>query len=189
MNKKPLCPARRFLLLLCAALLLLFCCSCGEAELIASGKTDGVVWALDSDGCLSFSGTGTIPGEEYQLDPTTGLSTAVRPAWFEYRDSTTEIRIGREIEYISMNAFLGFDRVLSLDISASVRRIDGNAFAGCTALERVTVRGQSTTLERFCIGYTGAFADENLTEITFRGAAGSTIERYAAACGAKFEAL
>lgn len=164
-------------------------CSGSGAQIAAQGTVDNVRWALDDDGCLSFTGTGAIPGVEYTLSMETGLSQTVYPEWYDYREQVTKVIIGTGIDSISMNAFLYFTSLEEMDISTSVTRIDGYAISGCTALERVIIRCPSVDMERYCIGYTGGIADSNLSGVTFVGAAGSQVEDYADACGARFSKL
>lgn len=177
--------------LLVAGLVLLLCAGCAEdsSAVVAQGKVDNIRWALDDDGCLSFTGTGALPGVEYSLNIDTGLSDTVRPTWYDYRDQVEKVIVGANIDSVSMNAFMSFSLLRVLDISATVSSVDGYAVSGCPALERVIVRGAGTELERFCIGYVGGTPEDVMSGVTFEGVRGSDAERYAAACGADFESL
>ena len=161
----------------------------GSASIVAEGKVDNLRWALDSDGCLSFTGTGAIPGTEYTLSMDTGLSEAVYPKWYDYRDQVTEVVVGTGIESISMNAFVSFPALRVIDLSESVKRINGYAVTGCYSLERVVIRCAGVDMQKYCIGYTGGTADSYLSGVTFVGAAGSQVKDYAEGCGAKFSKL
>lgn len=164
-------------------------CSGGSAEITASGKVDNIRWALDDEGCLSFTGTGALPGVEYVLSMDTGLSETVRPEWYAYRDQVKTVIVGANIDGVSMNAFMGFGSLRVIDISATVEHVDGYAVNGCAALERVIIRGAGTGLERYCIGYTGGTPEAVMSGVVFEGVRGSEAQRYASECGAKFSAL
>jgi len=184
----------RITALICSAVLLCALlaaagCSGSRTQIIAEGKVDNLRWVLDDSGCLSFTGTGAIPGVEYALDAETGLTQTIYPGWYEHRGQITEVIIGGGIDSISMNAFMYFPALRVMDIAATVSTIDGYAVSGCTALERVTIRCASVDMEKFCIGFTGGAADSNLESVTFVGASGSQVEKYAADCGAKFSKL
>lgn len=170
-------------------LLSLAACSGGSATVVAEGKVDNLQWVLDSEGCLSFTGTGAIPGAEYTLSMDTGLSETVYPEWYDHQDQITKVVIGSGIESISMNAFMYFPSLCVIDMSATVKRVNGYAVTGCAALERVIIRCASVDMEKYCIGFTGGTADSYLSEVTFVGAAGSAVKRYAEECGAKFSKL
>lgn len=174
--------------LLLALLVLLVLCGCSPS-VVATGKSDGIAWTLDSDGTMTFSGSGTIPGAEYALNGETGESQDVYPDWFDHRGSVRAIVVENGVEHISMNAFLNFDGAISVDIAESVKTVEGYAFSGCTALEKFTTRGASTSLERYCVGYSSGGENDNLSSITFVGIAGSDVERYADSCGAHFRRL
>ncbi len=164
-------------------------CSGGNADIVAGGKVDNIRWALDSEGCLSFTGTGALPGVEYVLSMDTGLSETVRPEWYSYRDDIKEVIVGANIDGISMNAFMGFGSLRVIDVSATVEYVDGYAVSGCSALEKVIIRGGRTELERFCIGYTGGTPENVMSGVVFEGVRGSQTQKYAEDCGAKFSAL
>lgn len=164
-------------------------CGGGTAGIVADGKTDNIRWALDTEGCLSFTGTGTLPGVEYVLSMDTGLSETVRPAWYSCRDQVKTVIVGANIDGVSMNAFMGFGNLRVIDISSTVAHVDGYAVTGCPALERIIIRGADTELEKYCIGYTGGLPEAVMSGVTFEGVRGSQTQLYAADCGAKFSAL
>ena len=174
-----------------AAVLMLACAGCGggSADIVASGKVDNIRWALDDEGCLSFTGTGTLPGVEYVLSMDTGLSQTVRPEWYSCRDQVEKVIVGANIDGVSMNAFMNFTALRVIDISATVEHVDGYAVTGCASLERVIIRSGGTKLERYCIGYTGGTPEAVMSGVVFEGVRGSETQKYADDCGAKFSAL
>jgi len=182
---------RRAAVFVLTAVLVLACAGCSDSgsDVVAEGKVDNIRWALDDEGRLSFTGTGALPGVEYVLSMDTGLSETVRPEWYSFRDQVSTVIVGANIDGVSMNAFMGFGRLRTIDISATVEYIDGYAVNGCPALERVIIRGGRTELERYCIGYTGGVPEDIMSEVTFEGVRGSETERYAAVCGSHFDAL
>lgn len=176
--------------LLLAAVMLTVSVGCsGSAEVVAEGKVDNIRWILDDEGCLSFTGTGTLPGVEYVLSMETGLSETVRPDWYEHRGEVTAVNVGANIDGVSMNAFMGFPVLRTIDFSATVQHIDGYAVNGCPSLEKITIRCPRPELERFCIGYSGGTTEAVMEGVTIVGERGSQAESYAKTCGAKFSAL
>lgn len=181
----------RIISIAAAVCLLLTVCACSGSTggAVAKGSVDNLRWALDSKGCLSFTGSGAIPGVEYAFNTGTGMTDTIYPEWYDYREQITEVIIGSGIDGVSMNAFMYFPALREIDIAATVSVIDGYAVTGCTALERVTIRCASVEMEKYCIGYTGGTADSNLTDVVFVGAAGSQVQDYAGQCGARFSKL
>ncbi len=184
LNTKIICALAAICLLLG-----LFGCSGADSTVIAEGKTGELRWVLEDNGCLSFTGNGAIPGVEYTFNTGTGLTDTVYPAWYEHRDSITEVIIGSGIDSVSMNAFMYFPSLTRIDFAATVSRIDGYAVTGCDSLRRVIVRCPAVEMEKFCIGYTGGTADGNLADVVFEGVPGSQTESYAKGCGARFSKL
>jgi|GEM_PF-1569428 len=177
---------------LCAVLMLCtMLCGCAgkKAEIVAEGSVDNLRWALDAEGCLSFTGTGAIPGVEYILDAQTGQTVTVRPSWYDHRSAVTDIVIGGEIDSVSMNAFMSFGSLRTIDFGASVEHIDGYAVSGCPSLERVIVRAADPVLEKYCIGYVGGTPEDAMASVVFEGVPGSETQSYARECGAKFSKL
>lgn len=175
-----------------AALLLALClcgCGSGKAAVVAEGRVDNLRWALDEDGCLSFTGTGAIPGIEYILDAQTGQTQTVYPVWYSHRDSVTAIDIGGGVDSLSMNAFSGFASLRTVELGSSVQHIDGYAISGCPQLERVVIRSAEVEMEKFCIGYSGGTPESAMSSVTFAGVPGSEVQEYARECGAKFSKL
>lgn len=175
-----------------AAVLLLtaFCgCSGAKSRIVAEGSVDNLRWALEADGCLSFTGTGAIPGVEYILDAETGQTMTVRPQWYDHRDSVTGIAIGGGIDSVSMNAFMGFESLRTVDLGASVLHVDGYALNGCPELERVIIRAAEVDMEKYCIGYSGGTPEDVMSSVTFVGVSGSEVQTYAKECGSKFSRL
>lgn len=181
----------RILAILSAALLCLCISGCGKDSIVtvAEGRTAAIRWALDNEGCLSFTGAGALPGVEYSLSMETGQSETIYPEWYAYREQVTNVVIGSGIDSISMNAFMNFPLLSDIDMSTSVRHIYGYAVTGCPSLERITIRCSTVEMEKYCIGFVGGTAEDCLEDIVFKGRAGSDVEKYADSCGADFRAL
>ncbi len=178
-----------FFLVIMMLLATLCGCSGKKSDIVAEGSADNLRWAIDGDGYLSFTGNGAIPGVEYILDAETGQTVTVRPKWYDYRDSVTGIIIGGGIDSLSMNSFMGFDSLRTIDLGASVLYIDGYAVSGCPKLDRITIRAAEVEMEKYCIGYVGGTPEDMMSDVTFVGIAGSEVQAYAKECGAKFSKL
>lgn len=103
------------------------------------------------DGVLTFSGRGTIVGEEdYTLNP-----------WYIYKDEVNAIVFENGITEIGNYIFCDFDKLESITFSNG-QSIGFRAFADCSALEEVTLPDN--------MPYAGGqiFADcENLKKVTY----------------------
>ncbi len=91
---------------------------------IASGTEGNIEWAIDSNGVLTLSGTGTMI--DYLEE---------EPLWLEHQEDVTSIIIENGITYVGAYAFFGFDNVTAVYLGASVDNIGDAAFNQCPVLE------------------------------------------------------
>ena len=76
-----------------------------EAALVDSGTvTDTINWSLDSEGILTLSGTGALPGYRSSLGNTTGEGL---PPWKSYRADIRKAVVGEGITDLSARLFSG----------------------------------------------------------------------------------
>ena len=92
---------------------------------------DKLTWTLNSQGLLTLSGSGRMPGF-YQ----TGRG---RP-WEDYADQITAVRVEG---YTSVGnwAFYNLDNLTTVTLAASVTEIEENAFRDCDKLETIDLSG------------------------------------------------
>ncbi|MBQ8844830.1 MAG: leucine-rich repeat protein [Clostridia bacterium] len=123
-----------------------------EVEIVESGKFEfdetNISWSLDSEGVLTFSGSGTIPNEENWLDR------------FIVLDQAKSIVIKNGITGLAEGVFRNFQYVESIVLPKSITVISNNAFCGCKALTSLTI--PDTVIE---IGYKAFIYCENLKTI------------------------
>lgn len=114
-----------------------------DADIVASGEygAEGanVIWTLDSEGILTFSGKGAmkdfvdVDGEE------------PAPMWLG-NESITEIIIEDGVTRIGDDAFTGCSGVKSITIPESVTSIGDYAFDYCSGLESITIPDSVTDI-------------------------------------------
>lgn len=114
-----------------------------DADIVASGEygAEGanVVWTLDSEGKLTFSGKGAmkdfvdVDGEE------------PAPMWLG-NEAITEVVIEDGITRIGDDAFTGCSGVKSITIPDSVTSIGDYAFDYCSGLESITIPDSVTDI-------------------------------------------
>lgn len=114
-----------------------------NAEIVASGEygAEGanVVWTLDSEGKLTFSGKGAMK-DFVDVD---GDEPA--PMWLG-NEAITEIVIEDGITRIGDDAFTGCSGVKSITIPDSVTSIGDYAFDYCSGLESITIPDSVTDI-------------------------------------------
>ena len=99
------------------------CIVCGAPpEIIASGDCgDSITWKLDTEGVLTFSGTGEIPDTEFFS----------YPAWYyACAETTVKLVIEEGITTIGSAAFMDFTKLRVVELADSVTTLDMNAFSG-----------------------------------------------------------
>lgn len=110
-----------FLLLFCGA----FIC---KAEIFSGSCGSSIVWTLDENGTLTFTGRGAIP--DYDEGD---------PEWYQYKDRIYEIVINDGITHIGEYAFFMCSSVNLVSIPESVREICEGAFHYCTGIKQLTL--------------------------------------------------
>ncbi len=98
------------------------------ADLIASGTTGDLSWALGDDGTLSITGSGKMAG----------YSSGTAP-WYSLRAKILSLEIGEGVTYVGKYAFSDCVRLTSVTVPASLTQISSYAFYNCTALTRVDI--------------------------------------------------
>jgi len=107
--------------LICAA----SCDKNPQANLIASGTTGSLTWALCSNGTLTISGNGEMPNYERILDDDSRVSSS---PWSLYRENITNVIIEDGVIGIGDWAFFGCYNMMSVNFSNSVTKIGEYAF-------------------------------------------------------------
>ena len=125
---------KAFTVLLLISLLCAFPICAQAAEVISGGTLDGadITWMLDSDGTLSFSGTGAIPDYAKNAQP-----------WRAHQSSGKNyiktVVVGEGITRIGDRALQNCSRLTSAVIPASVKTVGKWAFQNCYVLENVEI--------------------------------------------------
>ncbi len=111
-----------------------------ESDVIDRGTCGGnVVWALDSEGTLTISGTGDI------YDRT-------EAPWYSRRDSITSAVIGSGVTRIGDSAFYECSNLKSVTIPDSVTSIGTCAFLRCESLTSITIPDSVTSIDETAFG-------------------------------------
>lgn len=75
-----------------------------------------------------------------------GLPNIVRPGWWRWRDTITELIIEEGVTHIGDTVFTGLDHITEVTIPSTVTSIAEWAFTQDASLRKVTILGQVTTL-------------------------------------------
>lgn len=102
----------------------------------------GTSWELDSEGTLTISGSGSMPG----------YMTVSDPPWGGYLASIKKVITSNGLTNVGTYAFAGCTNLTSVTIGSSVDSIGECAFEGCTALTSLVIPNNVTTI------YSSAFA-------------------------------
>ena len=95
-----------------------------NADTVIQGTAGAnISWTLDSEGTLTFSGTGEMNDYEYSTPP-----------WTEGEYDVHTVLIGSGITSIGRYAFYNCDTLEGVTIPKSVQKIGYYAFYGCAAL-------------------------------------------------------
>ena len=145
-----------FALLLCMVLTLLPGTALA-ADVVASGTCgESVTWALDSNGVLTVSGTGTVE------KPDGGV------LWSDYYPNLQKVVIEKGITGIGDNAFMTCP-MTSVEIPKSVTSIGSHAFAACGRLQRVVLPDGITAIPNnaffACFKLTSIVIPDSVTSI------------------------
>ena len=108
------------------------CKVCGArlSDVLAEGTVSGLNWSLTRSGVLTISGSGELP--ELANDGTT-------VPWKAHSDKILEVVIESGVTGMGSGVFAGCMALKRLSISDTVKKLDLNAFSGCTALEAFAV--------------------------------------------------
>ncbi len=158
-------------------------CSARLSDALAEGTQSGLSWSLSCSGVLTISGSGDVP--ETANDGSAAL-------WKAYKDKIAEVVIESGVTGVGSGAFTGCAGLKRVSVSDTVKKLDLNAFSGCTALEAFTVasgnetyssvdgvlfNADKTRLICYPFGKTGAYTvPETVTEIEKSAFAASGIE-------------
>jgi len=106
-------------LLLILATIILLCVAAASAEQSGVLET-GITWALDDNGLLTISGTGTIP--DYKA------ASSGQAPWLTYREQISRVRISEGITGIGNYAFYQCPGLIAAELPDSCTRIGEDVF-------------------------------------------------------------
>ena len=108
------------------------------ADTGASGTCgDDIIWALDSSGKLTISGSGAIPDYGWKN----------HAPWQPYSDEIQTIQVEDGITAVGSAAFADCTSVLAATLSDSVARVGYHAFYRCSSLKSVTLGAGVNTVD------------------------------------------
>ena len=120
--------AKTIILLLCGMLSVAGCTKDDtNSDLIASGTTGPLTWALGADGTLTISGKGEMPD----------YSSEFPSPWYEYRENISSVVIGNDVTKIGEMTFVWCENMTSVTIGNSVIYIGDFAFFMSNSLTKV----------------------------------------------------
>ena len=97
---------------------------------------DNVKWVLDSNGTLTFSGSGEMKNFEFYEDQ----------PWVSYDSNLNKVVVENGVTSIGDYAFCDFDALYSLTLSNSITSIGTDAFSFCNKLSRVLLPSSVTSI-------------------------------------------
>ncbi len=103
---------------------------------VASGVSDSLIWELDQDGTLTFSGTGQMKNYE---------SKSEMP-WYAYRDQIRTVVLDEGVASIGDYAFYGMPLLESVEMASTVTEIGDYAFKNAPKLAHVTLPEKLSSL-------------------------------------------
>jgi hypothetical protein len=121
-----------------------------ESDVLPSGTCgDNLTWALDAEGTLTISGTGSMDSYSgWTSDDGTCKSGS---PWFAYRRRISSVVIEEGVSRIGNLAFAGCGNLTSVKIPDSVTYIGGSAFFSCSSLTDVYYSGSESKWGAFYI--------------------------------------
>ena len=100
------------------------------ADVVASGTFgvdgDNLTWVLDSDCVLTISGEGAMSEE--------GDSFFIAP-WESYKNSISTVIIENGVTTVGCNAFYSYNKLRTIVIADSVKRLESASFMDCKGVE------------------------------------------------------
>ena|GEM_PF-2611106 len=173
--------AKTIILLLCGMLTVTGCTKDDKnSDLVASGTTGSLTWALDIDGTLTISGKGEMPKYFNYWDDYEYI-TPLMPPWYEYIGSITNVIIGDDIMNIGSGAFMFSEKMTSVIIGSSVTVIEESAFHGCESLSAINIPFSVTEIGPSAFAYCRSLTFLNIPNsvnsigiLAFRGCSGIT---------------
>ncbi len=110
-----------------------------DTGMVASGVAgEDIVWSLDENGLLTFSGTGFMSVDDTDLP------------WLEYSDSIKNVVVGEGIETIVDEAFCYCKNLETVEIASSVLNIGADVFFMCPM--ELTVKGYTGSVSQWTAG-------------------------------------
>lgn len=120
------------------------------SEVAGGSCGTNLTWSLSSNGTLTISGKGVMPG----------YSVSREAPWYSYQSRITSVVIEKGVENISTRAFYGCRSIASVSIPDSVTQIWGSAFYECESLAIVIIPNSVIYL-----GANAFYGCESLTEV------------------------
>ena len=144
-----------------------------EPLILYSGEWGELSWALDENGLLTISGSGSMnPLMQYTDDNPIA-------AWLRYKDKIVSVEVKSGVTNIGGFAFYTCSKLTSVMIPSSVTSSDGWAFYSCAGLTDVTIPDSVTSISydafRNCSGLTSITIPNSVTSIgssAFEGCSG-----------------
>jgi len=115
-----------------------------------SGTTGKLQWSLTTDGVLTISGNGAMPGYNYHEAP-----------WYSYYKYIISVVIIRGVNNIGKCAFYDCSSLTSVTIPKEVKAIGDSAFSGCSSLTNVTIPTGVTSIGDYA--FSGCSSLTNVT--------------------------
>ena len=121
-------------------------------EFTATGKKgENIYWALYGDGQLFFCGTG-------QMDETDTGNGGSAELLFDYRDDVKKVIFTEGVESVGAYALAGseyrkFEKLNSVRLENSVKKIDARAFFRCPALQKIIMGTGVSVIGEYAFSY------------------------------------
>jgi len=125
-----------------------------DTEVVSGTYGDNITWSLNADGCMTFSGTGTMTGTAYMLNlngrkvkkvvVSEGITSISEMAFYNMSDLET-VELPSGITSIGGQAFGNCSSLKAIDIPDTVTAL-GFSFAGCSKLESFTIPSSVTSI-------------------------------------------
>lgn len=119
--------------------------------IVASGKVSNVIWKLNSDGVIVFSGDGPIDGYYQDNQPWRSYYSQIKKAVINegvtslcgglFRDCTTltTVIIPNTVNYIGSFAFYNCSSLTEIALPKNIEKIESYTFRDCTSLKTIYI--------------------------------------------------